>query len=354
MLALMKLAPRTMTIAAVALVVGAGGGAGAVAIATDGGSTTHTTTVTATAPATLADAADTTTTTKSLQQLYSDAKQGVVDIKVKTASGEDEGSGFVIDSSGHIVTNDHVVAGAKAITVTFADKSTATAKLTGADPSSDVAVIQVDASDAKLKLTPLTFADSTTAEVGQSVLAIGSPYGLEGTLTTGIVSALDRPIQSPNHYTIAGAIQTDAPINSGNSGGPLLDAEGAVIGMNSQIESSSGANAGIGFAIPANTVRSVAQTLISGGTVKHAYLGVQVGDPTTGTGALLGKVTAGGPAAQAGLKAKDVVTAVDGQPITGADDLAAAIAAKQPGDALTLTVRRAGESQSIKATLGSH
>jgi putative serine protease PepD len=343
-----------MTIAVVALAVGAGGGAGAVAIATDGGTTTRTTTVTTTGGANLTTASDTTSTTKTLEQLYGEAKQGVVDIKVKTAKGEAEGSGFVIDSDGHIVTNDHVVDGATAITVTFADKSTATAKLTGSDPSSDVAVIQVDASDAKLKLTPLTFADSSTVEVGESVLAIGSPYGLEGTLTTGIVSALDRAIQAPNNYTIAGAIQTDAAINSGNSGGPLLNADGKVIGINAQIESSSGSNAGIGFAIPANTVRSVAQTLIAKGTVKHAYLGVQVGTPTSGAGALLGRVTAGGPAAKAGLQAKDVVTAVDGETIAGGDDLAAAIAAKQPGDTLTLTITRSGETQKVEVTLGSH
>jgi putative serine protease PepD len=343
-----------MTIAAVALAVGAGGGAGAVAIATDGGSTTRTTTVTTTSGATLATAADTTTTSKTLEQLYGDAKQGVVDIKVKTAKGEAEGSGFVIDADGHIVTNDHVVDGATAITVTFADKSTATAKLVGSDPSSDVAVVQVDASDAKLKLTPLTFADSSSVEVGESVLAIGSPYGLEGTLTTGIVSALGRAIQAPNNYTIAGAIQTDAAINSGNSGGPLINADGKVIGINAQIESSSGSNAGIGFAIPSNTVRSVAQTLIAKGTVQHAYLGVQVGSPATGTGAQLGTVAASGPAAKAGLKAKDVVTAVDGQAITAGDDLAAAIAAKQPGDTLTLTIRRSGETQTVTVTLGSH
>jgi putative serine protease PepD len=346
-----------MTIAAVALAVGAGGGAGVVAIASDGGSTTHTTTVTApsSSSANLTTASDATTTqTKTLEQLYGGAKQGVVDIKVKTAKGEAEGSGFVIDSDGHIVTNDHVVDGATTITVTFADKSTATAKLTGADPSSDIAVIQVDATDAKLKLTPLTFADSSTVQVGESVLAIGSPYGLQGTLTTGIVSALDRPIQAPNNYTISGAIQTDAAINSGNSGGPLLNADGKVVGINAQIESSSGSNAGIGFAIPANTARSVAQTLIAKGTVQHAYLGVQVGTPTTGTGALLGKVTAGTPAAKAGLKAKDVVTAIDGTTISGPDDLAAAIAAKQPGDALSLTVRRSGETQTIQVTLGSH
>jgi putative serine protease PepD len=344
-----------MTIAAVALAVGVGGGAGAVAIATDGGSTTRTTTVTTTSAAQLATAADTTTTpARTLEQLYGDAKQGVVDIKVKTAKGEAEGSGFVIDSDGHIVTNDHVVDGATAITVTFADKTTATAKLTGADPSTDVAVIQVAARGATPKLTPLTFADSSAVQVGQSVLAIGSPYGLEGTLTTGIVSALDRSIQAPNGYTIPGAIQTDAAINSGNSGGPLLNADGKVVGINAQIESSSGSNAGIGFAISANTARSVAQQLISGGTVRHAYLGVQVGTPKTGTGALLGRVTAGGPAAKAGLKAADVVTAVDGTAVTGGDDLAAAIAAKQPGDALTLTIRRSGETQTVKVTLGSH
>jgi putative serine protease PepD len=348
----MKHAPRPITVAAVTVAFVAGGGIGAAAIAANDGPTTRTTTVTAPAAATLSTASDTTTTAKPLEQLYSDAKQGVVDIKVTTAQGGAEGSGFVIDSDGHIVTNDHVIAGAKTITVTFADKTTATAKLTGTDPSSDVAVIQVPTDAAKL--TPLTFADSSAVQVGQSVLAIGSPYGLEGTLTTGIVSALDRPIQAPNHYTIPGAIQTDAAINSGNSGGPLLNADGKVVGINAQIESSSGSSAGIGFAIPANTVRNVAQTLISDGKVQHAYLGVQVGDAPKSAGAVLGKVTAGTPAAKAGLKAKDVVTTIDSQKITGADDLAAAIATKQPGDKLTLQVRRDGSTQQITVTLGSH
>jgi putative serine protease PepD len=351
-------APRPLTIAAVTVAFAAGGGIGAAAIAANDGPTTKTTTVTTPASsssATLATAAaDTTTSAKSLTQLYGDAKQGVVDIKVKTAKGGAEGSGFVIDSDGHIVTNDHVIDGATSITVTFADKTTATAKLTGADPSSDLAVIQVDAAAAKLRLTPLTFADSSGVQVGQSVLAIGSPYGLEGTLTTGIVSALDRAIQAPNHYTIAGAIQTDAAINSGNSGGPLLNADGKVVGINAQIESSSGSNAGIGFAIPSNTVRSVAQSLISDGSVKHAYLGVQIASPATGTGALIGTVTAGSPGAKAGLKAKDVVTQIDGKPITGPDDLAAAVASKQPGDTLTLLVERGDARSTLRVTLGSH
>jgi putative serine protease PepD len=345
----MKIATRPMTIAAVALAVGAGGGVGAAAIAARDPAATTTTTVTAPA-ATLSPAAQT-TTTRTLEQLYSALRPGVVDIKVVTGDGQAEGSGFVLDTDGHILTNDHVVDGAKKITVTFSDKSTTSAQLVGADASSDLAVIKVDPSAAKL--TPLTFADSSDAQVGDAVLAIGSPFGLQGTLTTGIVSALDRPIQAPDNFTIPGAIQTDAPINSGNSGGPLINADGKVIGVNSQIESQSGSNAGIGFAIASNTASTVAQQLVAGTKVQHAFLGASIGDGET-TGATIGRVTAGSPAAKAGLKADDLVTAVDGQTIDGADDLAAAVASHKPGDSVTFHVRRDGATQDVQVQLGTH
>jgi putative serine protease PepD len=171
-------------------------------------------------------------------------------------------------------------------------------------------------------------------------------------MTAGIISALNRTIQAPNNYSIAGAIQTDAPINHGNSGGPLLDSSGNVIGVNAQIESDSGDNAGVGFAIPINAVKSVANTIIGGGTVQHAYLGIRVGDAQNDAGASIGTVTAGSPADKAGLKAGDVITAVDGKAITSADELTAAVSAHQPNDKVTLTVDRNGTTKTITVTLG--
>jgi putative serine protease PepD len=167
------------------------------------------------------------------------------------------------------------------------------------------------------------------------------------------VSALDRTITAPNNFSIAGAIQTDAPLNHGNSGGPLLNADGDVIGVNAQIDSESGGSDGVGFAIPSNTVKGVADTIISGAKVQHAYLGVTVGDATSGQGAAIESVKSGTPAANAGLQAGDVVTAIDGQPVTNSDDLTARISAHQPGDKVTLTVTRNGATKTIDVTLGT-
>src|SRR3954471_11791339 len=333
---------------AVALASGAGGAA-VYGLADGGGTTTVTTAPAATATARPA-AAVKTTGGLSVNQIYQQTRNGVVDIKVKTSSGastpsfggpgsggsggsqesEAEGSGFVIDTDGHIATNQHVVDGATSIEVTFADGKTASAKVVGTDPSTDVAVIKVDV--AKSELHPLAFADSNAVQVGDGVVAIGSPFGLEGTVTTGIVSALDRTIDAPNNFTISGAIQTDAAINHGNSGGPLLDADGHVVGINAQIESASGGSDGVGFAIPSSTVQRVAQQLISGGKVSHAYLGVQLGDSSSGAGATVGQVTGGGPAADAGLRTGDVVTAIDGRAIGSADALVSAVDGHKPGD----------------------
>jgi putative serine protease PepD len=352
---------------AVALASGAGGAA--VYGLADGGGTTTVTTAPATAATARPAAAVKTTGGLTVNQIYQQVKSGVVDIKVTTSSGastpnfggpdnnggsqesQAEGSGFVIDNNGHIATNQHVVDGATSIKVTFADGKTASAKVVGMDRSTDVAVIQVDA--AKSELHPLTFANSNDVQVGDGVVAIGSPFGLEGTVTTGIVSALDRTIQAPNNFTISGAIQTDAAINHGNSGGPLLDSAGNVIGINSQIESDSGGNDGVGFAIPSTMVQRVAQELISGGKVAHAYLGVQLSDATSGGGASIGQVAGGGPASDAGLKSGDVVTAIDGRNIGGADALVNAIDAHKPGDQVTLTVRRGGDTSQIKVKLGT-
>ncbi len=348
-------------VAPVAAALALGGGAGAAIYASVSGdsSTPSTATPTAVVPGQPAAA---TQTVSSLTQLYKDVTPGVVDITVtgSTTGGsfgfggqqttQAEGTGFVYDAKGDIVTNEHVVAGASSITVHFKDGTTAKATLVGSDASSDVAVIKVSVDSSKLH--PLTIGDSSTVQPGQAVVAIGSPFGLPETMTSGIVSAIDRTITAPNNYSIAGAIQTDAPINHGNSGGPLLNASGEVIGVNAQIESDSGGNDGVGFALPINAVKSVANTLISGGKVQHAYLGITVGN-ASGGGAQVGRVVSGSPADTAGLKAGDMITAIDGKSITSADDLTATMSAHAPGDKVTLTVTRSGSTKSIVVTLGT-
>jgi putative serine protease PepD len=299
----------------------------------------------------------------SVNEIYRDAKQGVVEIKTTSTSdssggpfgvpggqeSESQGSGFVLDKDGHIVTNEHVVADAESIEVTFADGTKASAKLVGTDASSDVAVLDVDVAAADLD--PLEFGDSSNVEVGDDVVAIGSPYGYEETVTTGIVSALDRSITSPSNYTISGALQTDAAINPGNSGGPLLDSSGRVIGINAQIESSSNSNSGVGFAIPSDTVKRVAEALIAGDQVEHAYLGVSLSDASDG--ADVASVRSGSPADDAGLDAGDVITAIDGETVSTADDVSSAINAKSPGDKIAVTITRSGERSTLDVTLGT-
>jgi putative serine protease PepD len=341
--------------APVAAALAVGGGAGAAIYAgTNGGSSSPSTTVIASVPAQSAA-----TTSTSLTQLYKNDAPGVVDITVNTTSGggfgdqqaQAEGSGFVVDTDGHIVTNAHVVDGATSIKVRFQDGQTAKATLVGTDQGTDIAVIKVDVSASLLH--PLTWGSSAAVQVGQDVAAIGSPFGLPETLTSGIVSAVNRTITAPNNYSISGAIQTDAPINHGNSGGPLLNASGQVIGVNAQIESDSGGNDGVGFAIPSDAVKSVATTLIAGGKVQHAYLGVSIGNPTSGEGAEVSSVKSGSPAQDAGLKAGDVITAMDGQSVASADDLTAKINAHSPGDKVTFTVTRNGSTQKLDVTLGT-
>jgi len=338
---------------AAAAAIGAGTGAGVYALTSTQGSTSATSaTPTAVVPA---QPASTRTTTDSLTQLYKNATPGVVDITVDSTTPSNsfttpfgpggqqetqaEGSGFVIDTKGDIITNEHVVDGANSIKVRFKDGSTAKATLVGSDKSTDIAVIRVDVSASELH--PLTLGNSTNVQPGQTVAAIGSPYGLPESMTAGIVSAIDRTITAPNKFSLSGSIQTDAAINHGNSGGPLLDvATGDVIGVNAQIESDSGDNSGVGFAIPIDTAKSVADTLIAGGTVKHAYLGVSIGDAPNSAGAAIGCVVANGPADQAGLKA-------------GADDLTSSLASRLPGDKVTLTVDRNGTTKTIAVTLGN-
>ena len=212
----------------------------------------------------------------SVREVYTRDGRGVVSVDVAATSeaGPAGGSGFVVDEAGHIVTNQHVVEGAEEISVSFADGVRREAEVVGQDPSTDVALIQVDAPRKALK--PLTLGDSNSVGVGEPVIAIGNPLNVGISVTTGIVSGLGRPIKAPNNYTINDAVQTDAAINPGNSGGPLLDSRGTVIGVNAQIASESGGSEGVGFAVPINTVKSVIRQLVTEGKVVHGYIGVSM------------------------------------------------------------------------------
>jgi S1-C subfamily serine protease len=366
-----RLPSRSLKIAAAfaaAVLLGAGGGVAAYSVAAPTATTTVVRQVTVT------DSQPASSSGLSVSAIYDRVHRGVVTVKVTTPQGEALGSGFVIDGQGHIVTNDHVVDGATSISVEFADGASYDAQLVGADPSTDVAVIKVSAPSSEL--TPLQLGDSSTVQVGDQVVAIGSPLGLDETVTSGIVSALNRTITSPNQFAINGAIQTDAAINHGNSGGPLLNQSGQVIGINSQIESDSGGNDGIGFAVPSNTVKSVASQLIQTGVVEHAYLGVAVTTVDDQTASALGipagvevtQVRNGTPAANAGLEAAtsgqvvngqqfpvggDVITAVDGQKISSSEELQSVIGAKKPGDSVTVTYTRDGSEHTVSVTLGT-
>jgi putative serine protease PepD len=223
------------------------------------------------------------------------------------------------------------------------------AKVIGTDIFSDVALLKVDPKG--LSLTPLTLGDTSGLDVGSPVAAIGSPFGEEQSLSVGVVSALHRTIDSLTNFKIQDAIQTDAAINHGNSGGPLLDLHGDVIGITSQIQSDSGGNDGVGFAVPSNTVSSIAAQLIANGKAQHALLGVNVKTANNGVG--VAEVSSGSAAANAGLKVGDVITAVDGHGVTTSEKLRAIIAAHKPGDRLTLTITRGGSSKTVAVTLGS-
>jgi putative serine protease PepD len=298
--------------------------------------------------------------------VYAAASPGVVNITSEgvSASSPDPfgqggqsgatatGSGFVADAQGHIVTAAHVVDGASKITIRFSDGTTRVATLQGKDDATDIAVLKVDPSG--LTLHPLELGSSAALKVGDELAAIGSPFGYASSISTGIVSGLDRTIEAPNGFTVAHAIQTDAALNPGNSGGPILDAEGRVVGVADQIATGgTEQSAGVGFAVPIDLGADEIDQLATGGTVAHAYLGVSTGDTAGTAGAAVGDVTQGGPAAAAGLRAGDIVTAIDGKPIDGSADLVAAIAAKQPGDTIVLTVRRGSGTESITATLGT-
>jgi putative serine protease PepD len=336
----------TATMLAAAVLAGAVSG-GAVAAFADGGSATTTTVAApaATGVTTSAGGADAAT-------VYRRAAGSVVQI----GAGESTGTGFVVDSEGLIVTNEHVVDGANGLTVTLQDGSELRATLVGKDASSDLALLRVD--PGSHDLAALTLSDDADLAVGDTAYAIGSPYGLEGTLTTGVISALHRQITAPNGFSISDAIQTDAELNPGNSGGPLLNAAGEVIGVNAQVYGASqtaggqtSGGTGLGFAIPSSTVKRVVDALREGTGVRHAYLGVAIEDATGG--ARLGAVTPGGPADEAGLQAGDVITRLGSAKIADGDDLAAAVSKLQPGEEVAVEVTRDGASRDVQVTLGT-
>jgi S1-C subfamily serine protease len=341
---------------------------GAVAIAIAGGGNTKTVTTTVVAPSganTSVPTSLTKTQSLTVNQIYRNTIPGVVDITVTSQSSsgpsffgnqgstqqtQGEGAGVVYDTKGDILTDQHVVAGATSVTVHFHDGHSASAKVLGQDPSSDVAVIRVNVPASWLH--PVPFADSAQAQVGDPVVAIGSPFSLPGTVTTGIVSAVGRSITAPNNYTIPGAIQTDAAINPGNSGGPLLDASGHVLGLNDQIQTNSGSSAGVGFATPSNSDRRVADTIIAGKTVQHAYVGVDL-LPNSPGGAQIRQVQGNSPASSAGLQPGDTVTAIDGKAIGSTEGFIATIDTYSPGTTVTMTLNRNGVVKHVKVTLGN-
>jgi putative serine protease PepD len=285
--------------------------------------------------------------------IYAQASPAVVSVRTGTGTG----TGFLVDDQGTLVTNDHVVESSKTVSVKFGtDGRILRGTVRGVDPSSDLAVIHINPSDAPSDAKPLQFADSTGVQVGDVAIAIGNPFGLDRTVTEGIVSSLGRTLQAPNNYQIDDVIQTDAAINPGNSGGPLLDDGGKVIGVNSQIATNgiSNGNVGIGFAVPSNTVRQVLPGLKQGRTVSHAWLGVQIDtNPAniTQAGATIGSVTTNGPAESGGMQVGDVVTAVDGKAISDPTGLSSAINHKAPGDHIRLTVQRNGSKTDLDITL---
>jgi putative serine protease PepD len=360
---------------------------GAVLIATNVIDTGDTKTVVRESPTTQPTAASTGTAGRSVRDIYKQEGRGVVFIQsqgVTTDSqspfgapqqGTATGSGFVVDNDGTIITNAHVVEGADSVQVRFAENGEfIDADVRGVDTSADIAVLKIDPSKVSGGLTPIPLGDSSKAQVGDSVIAIGNPFGYSRTVTTGIVSGLQREIQAPNGFTIPDVIQTDASINPGNSGGPLLDANGRVIGINSQIATGGGqGSVGIGFSVPINTAKRLLPDLKAGETIQHAYLGVQMQDVTkqlaedlnlgSDQGALVVEVTKGSPADKAGLRGGrtqtsqgipaggDLIVAVDGKSVRDSSEVASAISQKRPGDKVEITYYRGDSKKTVTVDL---
>lgn len=298
-----------------------------------------------------------------VSELYERVKDSVAYISVRSGSGAGpfgrqqagSGSGFVLDDDGHIVTNQHVVDNASQVKVRLGEgDDLMDAKVVGTDASTDLAVIKVDPKDVKGGIKPLALGEADALRVGQPTIAIGSPFGLSGTLTTGVVSALDRTIDSPNSFTIDGVVQTDAAINPGNSGGPLLNGKGEVIGVNAQIASGgSASNSGVGFAIPVDIVKDVVPQLKAGKEIRRSYLGISTGPSQDGTKVVIAEIVSGGPSSSAGLRVGDEVVSVGGKPVAEPEDIAAAIADKKPGQTVRIVVTRDGERRTITVKLGT-
>lgn len=373
---------RRITAIAIPAVIGAGAALGVMAAA--GGFDGGTTTVIHENPVTMASAAGTTAGTTgpqavpegrgaaglSVQEVVRRASPAVVLISSTTAEGGALGSGFLVNTSGRIITNAHVVKDAAKTTVTFSDGTVETARILGVDESTDIAVL--DVARTPKGVTPVPLGRSNGLLVGQDVVAIGNPYGFERTATTGIVSALKRVITSPNGFTIQNVIQTDAAINQGNSGGPLFDREGRVIGMNSQIASQNGGNVGIGFAIPIDTILPIADSIARTGRAEHAWIGITGRELTPGLAAKMGlgdrhgvlvtETDPRGPARDAGMRSADsatakvptgadLIVAVNGRPTTDMADVSEAVASRRAGDEVTVTVLRDGQSTTLRLTL---
>jgi S1-C subfamily serine protease len=310
----------------------------------------------------------------SFAAIYQQTAPGVVTISTEVSRGgarsfsQAEGSGIVADKQGDILTNAHVVAGATQLQVTFSDGHTATAQVKGVDQSADLAVVKVSVSQDQLH--PLAIGNSDTLQVGDTALAIGSPFGLQGSFTAGIISGLNRSSTAPNGRALTGMIQTDAPINPGNSGGALLDGRGQLIGINDSIQSPIEGNVGVGFAIPVNRAETLLPSLEKGVAIQHPWLGISGQTITTATadqlglseksGVLVIDVVAGGPAAKAGVQASgqadasdDIITAIDGHQITTIEQLTQYLDTKSVGDHVTLSITRGGQHISVGVTLGN-